>query len=155
MNIRKKIFLIFTLFAFLNAKAGNTLVLHLTDGKTVSVILTSEPVITFSGTQMLISSTDYDSSYEISNIDYYDYNIGTTAIIATIKNRPSIQFKGDRLYVGNVPAKSKVGIFSIDDLVNITSTADDSGVATISLSNCKRGIYILKIEGVTIKFIKR
>jgi hypothetical protein len=87
--MKKIIFLLLLVINTSTLIANNTLVVHLQSGTKASFTLTTEPIITFSGTNMIITCGTSYTTYGIDDVSYYDYDDVETDI-STIKNKSNL-----------------------------------------------------------------
>jgi hypothetical protein len=123
-------------------KGGNETVLQ----------LSTIPVITFDGENMVVASDVIQISIPMGDIDDYVVNNGTTAI-EPVTTQP--QFTRGHVIFSGVAAGSPVFIHTLDGKVVAKQAADASGKADVNLENLPKGAYIINSQNNSIKVINK
>ncbi len=146
--MRKLLLFLFLCLSMPLMASDANLVLKMKDGTTHSFLLSSEPKITISGYQLHFSGKDIDVSFNA--IDVSEYSFDLPSGMSTAKSDISYQMENNNLVI---TGKVK-GIISVHNTAgqlmqcNVTSGADKS---TVHLSSLLSGVYIIKVNNVTIK----
>jgi hypothetical protein len=152
--MKKIIFLLLLVINTSTLIANNTLVVHLQSGTKASFTLTTEPIITFSGTNMIITCGTSYTTYGIDDVSYYDYDDVETDI-STIKNKSNLSRQGDVITLSLLNSGSRVNLYNVEGQLIISKKADTRGNLTINLSTLSKGVYLLKSNTLTIKISKQ
>ena len=161
MKFFKRI-VIFLLFAGLisGISAQNSLIVKQTNGTLKGTALTSLSKITFSSGNMLVRKTDATTdSYVLSDVSRITFGffsgineISSNSAQFSVYPNPATSF----IQLKNLPETSayNISIFSLDGsrLIQkyLTSTSE-----IIDISILKKGMYLLSVNGSTLKFIKQ
>lgn len=117
-------------------------------GNTTILTLSTNPVITFEDENMVITTSFTCVSIPLSNVDSYTAVDETTGITNVTTNP---QFKAGEIAFSDLPAKTRIAIYSLGGRLVGSQMADDAGNATVSLENLSKGIYIIKTPNANIK----
>ena len=123
-------------------KSGNETVLK----------LSTNPVITFEGENMVVASDVIQISIPLDDIDDYVVSDGTTAI-EPVTTQP--RFTRGHVIFSGVAAGSPVYIHTLDGKVVGKQVADASGKADVSLENLPKGAYIINSQNNSIKVVNK
>ena len=123
-------------------KSGNETVLK----------LSTNPVITFEGENMVVASDVIQISIPLGDIDDYVVSEGTTAI-EPVTTQP--QYTRGHVIFSNMAADSPVYVRTLDGKVVGKQAADTSGKADVSLENLPKGTYIISSQNNSIKVINK
>jgi hypothetical protein len=154
----KKKTLLFTLLAVLLlpaiAKAQNlTLVLHHADGKTSDVELYTMPRITMTADKMQIKSAVLDVEYDKADVLLFTFRDVDTGIQA-VRSETAYRIDEDCVTFHGVPETGTVKVFLMNGVqvpVRLTRNGRD---AVLSLAQLRQGVYLVSINGRTLKFVK-
>ena len=132
------------------------LVREKSDNSTQSIALDALQRITFSGTTVNIEQTDGNTikneMSDIMRIAAYTGETSLTTLKANDKN-PIQYISSDEISV-NAPAGSIIEIYSVNGS-HISTTRQYSDNGTLSIAALPKGIYLLRTNGRTYKFLKR
>jgi hypothetical protein len=123
-------------------KSGNETILQ----------LATNPVITFSGEDMVITNDFTTISIPLDDIDNYVASDGTTAI-EPVTTLP--QFSRGHVIFSGMATGSPVYVRTLDGKVVGKQAADASGKADVSLENLPKGTYIISSQNNSIKVINK
>lgn len=149
----KKLLLLLFLFVASATYANDAqIVIKQKSGNETILKLSTNPVITFEGENMVIASDVIQISIPIDDIDDYVVSDGTTAI-EPVATQPQYT-RGHVIYNGLV-AGSPVYIHTLDGKVVGKQVADASGKADVNLENLPKGTYIISTQNNSIKVINK
>lgn len=157
----KSIVLLYLLFGFsMFVKAENNptnLVVWAKDGAKVAYALTEKPKVTFTETDLVIEVKGMEVCYPLNNMSLFTYeedNI-TTAITNLKTGDSSFKFNGESLLFPELKANSYVSIYTLDGILVFNKLIPQDGEYAFPLSNLNAGVYLVKVEGLTYKIVKR
>ncbi len=159
-SLRLTIFLLLSFASMFNAVSGqNSLIIRFNDGSTQSFLLTDLRKVSFSGSNIMFlkTNTSLDSCI-ISNVGALSFGIKTRINETTGSNNvlifpnPAEKF----IYLKNMPEGKllDVSIYSLDG-IKVIGTIFRSNSSSIDVSSLCKGLYLLKANGYTLKFIKQ
>ena len=132
------------------------LVVWLKNGEKVLFDLEERPKTMFSGTDIVIETTNMTVTYSLSQVLRYTYE-GNSSGVEIVKSSKDIHViqKGDELSFENLSNGSIIQLFSTEGILLESWPVKDNPIMTISLANRPTGVYIVKTDGVTYKMMKR
>lgn len=138
-----------------NDDIPDAFVVYISSGEKVSYMLVSYPVVTFDADNVILSTTNNRVEYAKSDVAKFTLEHVTTD---GIKNEATSdtqirQHDGTFLFEGFAP-NTVISVYdTAGHLVDSASTSSD-GSAMIATNAYKSGIYILKADNKSYKFIK-
>lgn len=150
--MKKKVVRLLTLMAMLLPLAAwadtvQCLVLTEANGTVSKFALTDAPVVTYSGSDMLVSCSDQELTVALEGLVWTFGEMETTRIDEVIgkqddAERPQFSF-GEARFEGLQPG-SMVHVYSLDGKALSTVKADGDGRVSVSLGNLPKGVYVLR-----------
>ena len=114
--------------------------------------LSTNPVITFQGEDLVITNDFTSISFPIEDIDSYTADNGTTTAIASTKKEP--MFENGRILFNGITKGTPISVYSLDGrLISKQLTSADK--AEVFLSSLPKGTYIISVENNKIKVINK
>lgn len=123
------------------------LVLTETNGTVSRFALTEAPVVTYSGSDMIVSCKDQEMTIALEGLVWTFGEMEATRIGEVVGSqddaaRPQLAF-GEARFEGLQPG-SRVHVYTLDGKALGTVKADGSGRASVGLGNLPKGVYILR-----------
>ena len=150
--MKKQLLLLVMLLLPMLADADAQIVIKQKGGNETVLKLSTNPVITFEGENMVVASDVIQISIPLGDIDDYVVNEGTTTI-EPVTTQP--QYSRGHVIFSGVAAGSPVYIHTLDGKVVGKQAADASGKADVSLENLPKGAYIINSQNNSIKVINK
>jgi len=154
----KKLILILFLFCFgLSIQAETNLVVWKKDGSKVAFALNEKPQVTFSENSLMINSTTVSVSYELKDMAKFTYEDSESQGIKNIENDKdsSFKFDGEMLLFPSLKAGSKVAIHNLGGVLVFSRTIEAAGDYSFPISHLDKGVYLVSVDGLTYKIVKR
>ena len=154
----KKLILFLSLLCFgLSLQAETNLVVWKKDGSKVAFALTEKPIVTFSETSLMINSSSVSVSYDLEDMAKFTYEDPDEEGIRNIENdkESSFKFDGEMLLFPSLKAGSKVVIHNLGGVLVFSRTIEVAGDYSFPLSHLDKGVYVVSVDGLTIKIVKR
>lgn len=123
-------------------KSGNETILQ----------LSTNPVITFEGEDMVITNDFSRIFVPLADIDAYTVNDGTAGI-SPVTSKP--QFAKGHVVFSGLPKGSSVNVYSLEGKCVVKQKADSSGYADVSLESLPKGTYVVSASNSSIKVINK
>ena len=114
--------------------------------------LSTNPVITFSGEDMVVTSSLTTITFPLADVEYYKVYDETTGI-RPLTDAP--QFSNGRVSFSNLVRGAEVRVFTTDGRLVSRHAADASGRADVRLDTLSKGMYIVSTPNQTIKIINK
>lgn len=134
------------------------LVVQLINGKKDIFILDDAPVITYSDTECRISSSSFNTTYNMADIEKAVFEMApqsTTGVEeATIEMTVDLSDPTKIVFAGLTPDE-QVSLYSIDGLRIATISADPEGCAVIGLTELPKALYIINTKSKSFSIYKR
>ena len=154
----KKLILFLFLFCFgLSLKAETSLIVWKKDGSKVAFALTEKPKVTFSENSLMINSTTVSVSYDLEDMAKFTYEDSDEEGIRNIENdkESSFKFDGEMLLFPSLKAGSKVAIHNLGGVLVFSRAIETAGDYSFPLSRLDKGVYVVSVDGLTYKIVKR
>ena len=129
-----------------------TIVIKQKSGNETVLELSTNPVITFSGEDMVITSNITTIMIPMDDIDDYVVR-GVGSGIKAVTETP--QFVDGNVVFSNIPKGTTVSIHALDGSLVRTQTVTLSGPTIVSLDQLNKGCYIISAGEYRIKVIKK
>lgn len=151
---------IFLLLSFLslnsaNAEVTTNLIVCAKDGTKTKYALTEKPVITFSKTNLIVSTKSVNVSYSLDDFSHFTYESRDITSVENILESSSFNFSGDKLLFTDLNIDTSVSIYNLDGVLLISKLLAKNNNYAISLSDLQSGAYVVKVNKSTYKIIKR
>lgn len=134
-----------------------TLVVWAKDGTKVSYALNEQPKITFTEECLLITTTKVEVSYKLAQMARFTYeNTDVNAIIdVNGKTVNPFTFNGDVLLFPASDKDCSVNVYSIDGKLVTNCIVRAGNTLSVSLASFTDGVYVIRVNGLTYKVLKR
>ncbi|MBR0501779.1 MAG: hypothetical protein IJJ77_00885 [Paludibacteraceae bacterium] len=141
-------------FLFANA-AAQYMTIEQKDGKKYSFLLHDNPVITYSGGNLVVNGSA-TTSYAISGVKNFHFTEGNET---GVKNQLAdvlriVNLDGNTLQIQNAQASEKVILFNVMGHVVFSATTDVDGSVIVNLPG-QKGTYVLTVGLRSIKIIRK
>ena len=155
--MKKGILIIFVLCLGLVAKAEMQLVVWAKDGSKVAFALNEEPKVTFNENSLMINSNTVSVSYQLEDMAKFTYEDSEAQGIRNLENdkASSFKFDGEMLLFPSLKTGSKVAIHNLGGVLVFSRTIEAAGDYSFSLSHLDKGVYLVSVDGLTYKIVKK
>ena len=155
--MKKLILFLFLLCFGLSLQAETNLVVWKKDGSKVAFALTEKPIVTFSETSLMINTTTVSVSYDLEDMAKFTYEDSAEEGIRNIENdkESSFKFDGEMLLFPSLKARSKVAIHNLGGVLVFSRTIEVAGDYSFPLSHLDKGVYVVSVDGLTYKIVKK
>lgn len=150
MKYRLTFFMFF--FVALSYADDAKIVIKQKSGNETVFELSTNPVITFLGEDMVITNDFTSISFPIEDIDSYTADNGTTTAIASTKEKP--MFDNGRILFNGIAKGTPISVYSLDGRL-ISKQLSSADKAEVPLSSLPKGTYIISVENNKIKVINK
>lgn len=131
------------------------LVIWQKDNIKVSYDLDEQPKTTFTQEELVITTKTTTITYPLSKIQRYTYEGGALSIHDVETQAVSISHRGNDIVVTGLPNGKTVTVYSVDGKLLLSKRSDASERLTLSLNTLLNGVYVIKADEVTYKFLKQ
>ena len=116
--------------------------------------LSEEPKVFFTSEQLIVKTDEMEASYSLSEISRITYENAVTDISNTVTNEP-LRFDGETLFITSSSEKINVCIYTLNGRLVQKYSMNTSDKSTISLSSYNAGIYIVRVNELIYRILKR
>ena len=139
--------------------AQNAVAIHQVDGQVATFAFTEKPVVTYSGNDLVLTTTKTSVQYPIYKLKKIDFDVSIDDLtgIEDVKEKPDVQFsfRDGSISIRGGEAGSQVYIYNIKGMKVRQYRLDSDGNATIPLSDLSKDFYVVKSKSFTFKFRKQ
>ena len=132
---------------------GQTLVLHHADGKTTEVELYTMPRIQMAADKMIITSQGVSQEFAKADVVRFTYK-GFGTGISAVQPETRYRVDEDRVTFYGINGTDRISVYNAGGVqipVRLTTQGND---AVLSLAQLPQGVYLVTINGRTLKFIR-
>lgn len=150
------LFLLLYATAGMTAEKKNAVILWYTNGEKHTYLLNTNPELTFSGEDIVITANGTSLTYKGTSIEGVSFEkVDDTAIDAVISDsQQSIMMDNVMIKCMMLPAYSIVEIVTADGRTIISGKADFNGCFSVETSSIGSGLYIIKTKRGNLKIRK-
>jgi hypothetical protein len=134
----------------------NTLVIFTKDGTSAGYALEKQPVLTFSEYEMIITGKGIEVTYSLSDLARYSYSSEYESGIKDIRTDKVLpNFDGESLLFPSLKANSIVSVYTLNGTQVFNKTILTDGEYSFPLSALNAGAYLVNVNGLTYKIVKK
>ena len=147
-------FLIFLSAMCFNTLKAQKLIIHQKDGSTTNGVLAGSK-ITFSGSNFTFATTTSSTQFAMSDVSKITFDNSSSINQSSSSSNLSVYPNPakDFIQISGISTQTLVQIYRIDGVL-VFSQSVESG-APIEVTSFSSGVYIVKANGQTSKFIKK
>lgn len=126
------------------------------EGHKVAYALSETPKLTFTETDLVIETSRVTVNYNLDNLARFTYESDEEEAIHNLETGDNtFRFDGDMLLFPSLTAGSTVSIHSLSGALIIYKTIQTAGEYTFPLSHLDKGVYMVTVNGLTYKIVKK
>ena len=126
------------------------------DGSRQAYALSQLPEVTFSGSTLVIKGENLEVSYPLADVARFTYEENdVTGITSLTTGEKQFELREESIYFPSLSAKTHVRIYGTDGKTVLTQSVDREGAYTFSLQHLQPGTYMVNVNGITTKIMKR
>lgn len=149
------LFLFYCVYAMADERKTH-LVIWANDGSFVAYALTEKPKITFTETNMVIISQGVEVNYPLDNMSSFSYLASDESGVRDLKTyEVSFKFEGESLLFHILNSNKNISFHTLDGKLIFSKTVQTAGEYSFPLSNLNAGAYLVTVNGLTYKIVKR
>lgn len=136
------------------ADEGDNLVIKTKGGQSVTYYLSARPTVTFSGSNLVLKTSDVEVNYPIADIVEITFDLSTE--IQKIKSDSQISFtiNGNEIVANGLNKGEKMQLYTVDGKQVASTTTNADGAASVDISSLGRGAYVVKAGKKSYKILK-
>lgn len=157
MKSKLLLFLLLGFSIFTKAENNPTnLVVWAKDGTKVAYALAEKPKVTFTETDLVITANGVEVNYTLENMARFTYEDNASTVITNLQtDESSFKINGEYLLFPALKANSTVSVYSLNGTLVFKKTVRQNGEYAFPLSNLNAGVYMVNVNGLTYKIVKR
>lgn len=152
------VFLFFAIVINTKITAQNSqtqLVVWAKNGTKVAYTLTEKPKVTFTETDLVITSNGIEVHYSLENMLRFTYENSAAKITDLKTDETAFKLDGESLLFPSLEANSTVSIYAANGILVFKQTVRQTGEYSFPLSSLNTGLYMVNVNGLTYKILKR
>lgn len=157
--MKAKLLVLLLSFTCLSAMADEPktqLVVWAKDGTKVAYALAEKPKVTFTETDLVIKAKGVEVNYSLENMVCFTYESNENTAIRNLKtDEVSFKLDGESLLFPSLSASSTVSLYSLNGTLVFNKTVQTAGEYSFPLSGLNAGVYVVSINSLTYKIVKR
>lgn len=138
--------------------AQNAVAIHQVDGQVATFAFTEKPVVTYSGNDLVLTTTKTSVQYPIYMLKKIDFDVSFDDLtgIESVEKKADAQFRFQDGMISVVGGESgsQVFLYSMSGIKVGQYRLDGSGHIDIPVQHLSKGIYIIRTKHFTFKFRK-
>lgn len=135
---------------------AESLMIKLLSGETLSFMLDECPKITFSDTELIITSELYETSYPLADLNNYTFSFKDASGIKSVESGDDKVLQTENMIsINGLNPQADIIVYSVNGIIVVSTVADKNGNATVNLSGLPHGVYIVKYGKKSTKICKK
>ena len=157
MKTRLLTLLLLCLYVSLSAgKIKSYLVVWAKDGTKVAYALVEKPKLTFTETDLVVMTNGVEVNFPMDNLSRFTYETtDITAIRSLETDEMLFKLDGEFLLFPDLSGNSIVSLYSLNGTLVFNKSVLIAGEYSFPLSSMKAGVYMVTVNGLTYKIVKR
>lgn len=132
------------------------LVVWAKDGTKVAYALNEKPKVTFTETDLVITAKGVEVNYTLDNMARFTYETDNNSAIRDLQSdKVSFKLDGESLLFLNLSANSTISLHTLNGASVFSKTVSMAGEYSYPISNLNTGVYLVTVNGLTYKIVKR
>lgn len=144
-------FILFGLMALSMQADNKSLFVTFDDGSRVQFALSTTPEVSIGNDKLTITTTETTATYELWTVSTFTYGTGTGIDQATT-DRAGFTLSGDNIVVDGT---ATVRVFALDGKAVSLQPIVSGGQTVVSLNGLAKGVYVVNINGKSVKITRR
>lgn len=138
------------------ADESTVLVIYERGGGSVSFLVDDRPMLSFSDDCLLVTSDSVEVSYPLSDVWKYTYEqtAGSSAISDVSYEGTSFSIDGGLIVFSGLNGSNILRVYTLGGLL-LEDTTVSTASYTYSLSSLSAGVYIISMNGMAFKILKK
>ena len=157
--MRKIVFpfvLLFLPFSAIANEPMTNLIVWAKDGTKVAYALCEKPKVTFTETDLVVTTKGVEVNYALENIARFTYEVDeATSIMGAGNDGLLFMCNGESLLFPSLPFNATIAIYTFDGLLVMKETVKTTGEYVLPLYRLNDGVYVINVNGFTSKIVKR
>lgn len=157
MSFKMKLLLLLSLLigGATSLLAQTALIVHQKSGEVVYYSFSEQPKVTYSGTDLVLTTSKTKVEYPLANLLKFTFGDMANGVEDVMESKAEVKLGNGAIALTGAKPSSVVSIYNASGMLINSQTVDENGNAYLSSSNLAEGIYIIKSDNVTFKFMKK
>ena len=126
------------------------------DGSTSEFPFADHPLVRVEGENFKVESAGVAIEYTAATVHKFTISENLpTGKVEKVEEQGSVRHAGDEVLFSGLRAGGLIGVYGINGVLEASYRAFDDGTCAVPIGNLPTGMYIIKTETITYKFIKR
>lgn len=132
------------------------LVVWAKDGTKVAYALAEKPKVTFTATDLVVASNGLEVNYTLAEMARFTYESDAPTAITNLNNgKTSMSLDGESLLFPALTEGSTVAIYDMGGKTILSKSITATGEYSFPLSSLNAGVYMVSVNGLTYKIVKK
>lgn len=131
------------------------LVIWAKDGTKVAYALAEKPKLTFTESELVVKTDSIEVTYALEQMLRFTYESGSVTGIIDLKTDNLFSLINEALVFPALSANSTVSVYSLNGSLVFKKTIRTTGEYAFPLSGLNTGVYLVNVNGVTYKIMKK
>ena len=133
----------------------------MTDGTNVCFYLSEQPLVTFVGEDVKITSVSEEAVVARTLVERFEFLEAMPTHIEKVEMdegemvKECFDFSEEAVKISGLATDGKVNVFTLKGQVVASAMPDGEGNVTVAIESLPAGLYLINYNETTIKFIKR
>lgn len=146
---------VFAVFQFTSAAYTNDdLIIETKSGQKVNYSLSTRPVVTFEGTDLVLTGTGVKVLYPVADVKEITFGTHPTGVSNVKSSDITFFVSGSEITAKGLQKSDKLELYTVDGKVLTTKAVSAEGEATVDISSLNGGIYVVKAGEKSYKILK-
>lgn len=135
---------------------SKSLVIWAKDGTKVAYSLAEKPKITFTDTDLVITTNGIEVNYMLEKMARFTYESNNESAIINLQTEDTpFKLTGEALLFPALKANNTVSVYYLNGSLVFKKTVRQNGEYALPLSKLSTGVYMVNVNGLTYKIVKR
>lgn len=131
------------------------LIIWAKDGTKIAYALAEKPKLTFTKSELVVKTDSIEVTYDLDNMSRFTYESNIITGITDLRTDNPFILKSEALVFPNLTANSTVSVYSLNGSLIFKKTVQMAGEYAFPLSVLNSSVYLVNVNGVTYKFMKK
>ena len=137
-------------------ETGKALKIHMNNGDPQFFMLSSEPVITFDGSECVIQSSAFSARYDMTEVNFAEFVEHTAALDEEMKAALTVDLTDpNAVVIRGMSAAGNVAVYNLTGVMVASSVADSEGTAVVDISQLPAAVYIVTSKETSFKIYRK
>lgn len=154
-NLKKLLLLFLLICGSTKLLAQTALVVHQKSGEVVYYSFSEQPKVKYEGADLVLTTSKTEVKYPLRNLSRFTFGDMASGIDDMPVTKADVKVNNGTIAVTGAKPSSTISIFNINGTLVTNLQANEEGDMQYNTSALPTGVYVVKSENVTFKFIKK